>query len=986
MQSKDTLFIMEKFIFIAFLDVMLASLLMFQPVICSSNFTDQVALLHFKSAIEIDPANMIKGGNWTAEANFCEWIGVVCSNRRQSHSFKPLVHGPSGETLSLPRQSFFPGFSSSSQQRFQWEDSDRNRSFAPPESISLMANKLTGGIPREFGAFPKLQALYLSRNELWGQIPSNLGNISTLQVISLSMAGLTGSIPSTFFNRSLTHVILTENHLSGSLPFDLCYRWHNIEILELSVNQFNGLLPETLTQCKELLVLGLSLNHFQGSIPRDIDRLQKLQQLFLGGNNLTGTIPRTIGNMSSLQRRDVTVNYIGGGIPSEIGNLINLEHLGFGSNLLTGKVPRELILAFNSLSGNLFSGSEQSLPNLEVLHLSENRFGGNIPQHISNFTNLITFNAWHNQLSGPIPMSLGDLKNLGIFRAQANQLTGEPYDSELGFLSALSNCQSLRTLALGRNPLLGSIPKSIKNFSNSLQTLTAQECKIRGRIPEEMGFLKRLTLLALSGNDLVGNIPSPIGGLESLQRLYLDDNHLEGPIPNQICNLTSLGDLVLQQNRISGSILNCIGNLSSLQNFFVNSNNMTSAIPISQWSLQELIFLSLSLNSFVGGLPPEIGKMRAMNGIDLSWLDFPDLSYNELLGTIPESMEGLIYLQHLNLSFNKLSGEIPNGGPFKNFLGLSFTGNEALCGNAAFQVPPCKLNEKKSTRNERLQLLSIMLPIVSILLLLFAICLLRKHGNPSKKAPVLVENPLGIDRPMISYRELCLATNNFSKINLLGVGSFSFAYKGTLANGIDIAVKVLNFLIEGALKSFDTECEVFCNIWHRNLVKVISSCTNVDLRALVLQYMPNGSLEKWLYSNNYSLGLHQRMNIMVDIATMIEYLHHGQLEPIVHCDAYNVLLNEELAAQVCDFGIAKILAKNKLETQTRTLGMIGYIAPEYGLEGKVSTKGDVYSFGILLLEVITRKKPTDEMFNADMRLRQWVGAAIPNKVLDIVDS
>ncbi|KAF8035475.1 LOW QUALITY PROTEIN: hypothetical protein BT93_C1489 [Corymbia citriodora subsp. variegata] len=793
MQSKDTLFIMEKFIFIAFLDVMLASLLMFQPIICSSNFTDQVALLHFKSAIEIDPTNMIKGGNWTAEANFCEWIGVVCSNRRQRVTALNLSYMGLQGRLSpyLGSLSFLASLRL------------RNNSFngkipieighlrclkvlntpieplegnIPPnlaqcqnlEGISLMANKLTGGIPREFGAFPKLQALYLSHNELWGQIPSNLGNISTLQIISLIMAGLTGSIPSTFFNRSFTHVILTENHLSGSLPFDLCYRWHNIEILELSVNQFNGLLPETLTQCKELLVLGLSLNHFRGSIPRDIDRLQKLQQLFLGGNNLTGTIPRTIGNMSSLRRLDVTVNYIGGGIPSEIGNLINLEHLGFGSNLLTDKVPRE------------------------------NRFGGNIPQHISNFTNLITFNAWHNQLSGPIPMSLGDLKSLGIFRAQANQLTGEPYDSELGFLSALSNCQSLRTLALGRNPLLGSIPKSIKNFSNSLQTLTAQECKIRGRIPEEMGFLKRLTLLALSGNDLVSNILSPIRGLESLQRLYLDDNHLEGPIPNQICNLTSLGDLVLQQNRISGSIPNCIGNLSSLQIFFVNSNNMTSAIPISLWSLQEL----------------------------------------------------------------------------------------------------------------------------------------RKHGKIGKNDPVLVENPPRTDYPMISYRELCLATNNFSRSNLLGVGSFSSVYKGTLANRTDVAVKVLNLLIEGALRSFDTECEVFRNIRHQNLVK--------------------------------------RVKIMVDVATAIEYLHHGQPEPIVHCDLKpsNVLLNEDLVAQVCDFGIAKILAENKLEAQTRTLGMIGYIALEYGLKGKVSTKGDIYSFGILLLEVITRKKPTDEMFNADMSLRQ----------------
>ncbi|KAL3730574.1 hypothetical protein ACJRO7_027574 [Eucalyptus globulus] len=1062
MLSKDILFIMEKFIFIVFVDVMLASLLMFQPIICSSNFTDQVALLHFKSAIEIDPTNMVKGINWTAEANFCEWIGIICSNRRQRVTALNLSYMGLQGRLSpyLGNLSFLASLhlgNNSFYGRIPIEIGHLRRlkilllhfnkfeGNIPPnlaqcqnlKVMSLVVNKLTGGIPREFGMFPKLQKLFLGRNDLQGQIPSVLGNISTLQLITLDQANLIGSIPSTLFNRSLTSVNLEDNYLSGSLPSDLCYRWRDIQILALSYNQFSGLLPETLTQCKELLVLTLAWNHFQGSIPRDVDSLQQLQWLYLADNNLTGTIPRTIGNMSSLHELYVGYNLIGGGIPSEIGNLVNLNLLSLESNLLIGKVPQEvfnvsslrlLSLAFNSLFGNFFSSSEQTLPNLEELFIGGNLFGGNIPQYISNFTNLISFHCLRNQLSGPIPMSLGSLKNLRVFAVGLNQLTGEPYASELGFLSALSNCQSLQVLDLGTNPLRGFIPKSIKNFSSSLQMLYAHDCQIRGRIPEEMGFLKSLTFLLLSFNDLEGNIPSSIGGLESLQRLYLDHNHLEGPIPHEICNLTSLGELVLSQNWISGSIPNCIGNLSNLQYFLVNSNNMTAVISASLWSLQELIFLNLSLNSFNGGLPLEIGIMGALVSIDLSWnrltgaipssiqeleslaslnlsrnlfegsippsighlkgLDVLDLSYNELSGAIPESMEKLRFLQNLNLSYNKLSGEIPNGGSFGNFSALSFTGNEALCGNAIFQVPPCKVNEKKSSRDKRLWLLYIMLPIASAILLVIVICLLRKHKNTVKSAPVSVANPPGINHPMISYRELCSATNNFCESNLLGTGSFSSVYKGTLANRTDVAVKVLNLHMEGALKSFDTECEVFRKIRHRNLVKVISSCTNDDLRVLVLQYVPNGSLEKWLYSNDHNLGLHQRVNLVVDIATALDYLHHRQPKPIVHCDLKpsNVLLNEDLVAQVCDFGIAKILAENKLETHTRTLGTIGYVAPEYGLEGKVSTKGDVYSFGILLLEVITSKKPTDEMFNADMSLRQWVDAVIPDRVLDIMDT
>nr|XP_023888110.1 LRR receptor-like serine/threonine-protein kinase EFR [Quercus suber] len=250
----------------------------------------------------------------------------------------------------------------------------------------------------------------------------------------------------------------------------------------------------------------------------------------------------------------------------------------------------------------------------------------------------------------------------------------------------------------------------------------------------------------------------------------------------------------------------------------------------------------------------------------------------------------------------------------------------------------------------------------------------------------LANNLLEVNWRTISYQELCRGTNNFCESNLLGIGGFGTVYKGILSDGTTVAVKVLNLHLEGAFKSFDAECKVLRAFRHRNLVKVINVCSSPKFKALVLQYMSNYSLEKWLYSHNYCLNLVQRVRIMVDIASALDYLHNGQLESVVHCDLKpsNILLDEDMVAHVGDFGIAKILAENKDATQTRTIGTIGYIAPEYGSEGRVSTKCDIYSYGIILLEMITRKKPTDEMFVGELSIRQWI-ASLPDKMEAVDD-
>ncbi|KAL8482262.1 hypothetical protein ACS0TY_028424 [Phlomoides rotata] len=240
-----------------------------------------------------------------------------------------------------------------------------------------------------------------------------------------------------------------------------------------------------------------------------------------------------------------------------------------------------------------------------------------------------------------------------------------------------------------------------------------------------------------------------------------------------------------------------------------------------------------------------------------------------------------------------------------------------------------------------------------------------------------------------SYVQLLQATRGFSETNLLGSGGIGSVYKGTLSNGLSIAVKVFNLELKGAAESFVTETEILSSIRHRNLIHVFSCCVNAEFKALVLAYMPNGSLEKLLYSGTYYLNLVQRLNIAVDVALALEYLHHHHTFTVVHCDIKpsNVLLDQDMTSHLSDFGVAKLFGKAEAVVQTTTfLGTIGNAPPEYGFEGRVSTMGDVYNYGIMLLELFTRKKPTDNMFNGEIGLKEWVVDAIERNVIhNVVD-
>ncbi|XP_048326742.2 putative receptor-like protein kinase At3g47110 [Ziziphus jujuba] len=925
------------------------------------NETDMLALLKFKQSISKDPHGILI--SWNKSIHSCNWVGITCSKQHQritsldlhGYNLKGSISPHIGNLtflrfINLQNNSFHGeiprevGFLF----RLQYLNLSRNilegpipvnlTFFSGLRIMSLGFNRLTGEIPEELGYFVKLEALHLSQNNLTGSIPASLGNLSSIRQLSLAYNNLVGNVPDEIGRlKNLSYFTLGPNNLSGMVPLSL-FNISSLSTLSLTGNQFHGTLPPN---------IGL--------------KLPNLQQFAIGGNEFSETIPESFSNASQLQILDIAENDFVGEVPASLGNLPDLWWLGLSNNNLGNNYSSHSLDFITYLT---------NCSNLEILDLSLNNFGGVLPKSVANLsTQLNKLYLGVNKVYGYIPETLENLNNLIVLGLQDNLFTGV-------------------------------IPTSLGKLQN-LQILGLEWNKLSGKIPTSIGNLTQMFQLYLGNNKLVGNIPPDLVNCQNLQYLDISLNRLSGSIPPQIFGLTSLSVLLnLSQNSLTGSLPTEIGKLKNINVMDLSENNLTSEIPETIGDCQSLEYLYLQGNSFQGVLP---SSLASLNGIR-----YLDLSRNKLTGPIPKDMQKLPFLQYLNLSSNNLEGEVPKG-VFHNASGISVAGNTKLCGGEQkiLQLHSCPIQATKQGKTSRFKVTIIIISCVVAIFILLSIFVFLCWRRKSKKKPSSELSTINF-LSKVPYKRLYQATGGFSPGNLIGTGGFGSVYRGIFDEEENtVAIKVLNLQRKGASKSFIAECNAFRRIRHRNLVKILTCCSSMDyngneFKALVFEYMPNGSLEKWLHPDvgiegrsRLSLNLLQRLNIAIDVASALHYLHDQCEEPIIHCDlkSSNVLLDNEMVARVSDFGLARLISAttgySRSETESSTIGIkvtIGYAAPEYAMGSEASRHGDVYSYGILVLEMFTGKSPTNEMFKDSFNLHKFVGMALPERVMEIVDS
>lgn len=896
------------------------------------------------------------------------------------------------------------------------------------EVLDLEGNSISGSLPSQFSGLRKLKVLNLGFNEIIGGIPSSLSNCAGLQIVNLAGNQVNGSIPRFIGEfRDLRGLYLSYNVLSGPIPVEIGGNCGKLEHLDLSGNYLTDGIPKSIGNCRGLKTLLLYSNLLEETIPSEIGLLSQLEVLDISRNSFSNVIPSELGNctklsilvLSNLWDPLPTVSSLGGGeklaytsddynfyegtIPDGITSLSNLRMLWVPRALLRGDFP----------------SNWGSCSRLELLNLAQNIFSGNISNGIGNCRNLHFLDVSLNRLSGeiidkiPVPcMTLFDISGNSMSGSipkfdygacaplqSTNGYSSDAYDPSLAYVTYFGYRNQIETtLPFNRDAgnFLVMHNFGSNNLSGPLQSM-----------PVSSSRLGKETVYAYlaGGNNLTGSFLGAFSGKCDQARgiiVNVTNNELSGQVPSDISTLCkTLTVLDLSHNQIGGSLPSTIGNMASLRVLNLSQNLMQGSIPGNLGKIKDLKLLALSRNKLEGSIPESLGQLHSIEVIDLSSnflsgaiptvlanlknLKALLLNNNKLSGQIPLDLTNITSLSVFNVSFNDLSGSVPL---INSVIKCdSFVGNPSLnCSSSASPSPsdqrggianngssppsPSGKKGKGSLHSIEIASITSASAIVSVLIALIVLffytrkCKPRSRVSGTVRKEVVVFNEIAVP---LTYENVVRGTGGFNANNCIGNGGFGATFKAEIAPGILVAIKRLAIGRFQGIQQFDAEIKTLARLRHRNLVTLIGYHASESEMFLIYNYLSNGNLEKFIQErSSRAVDWKVLHKIALDISHALAYLHDQCVPRVLHRDVKpsNILLDQDYNAYLSDFGLARLLGTSETHATTGVAGTFGYVAPEYAMTCRVSDKADVYSYGVVLLELISDKKALDPSFSS----------------------
>ncbi|KAK8984153.1 hypothetical protein V6N11_029476 [Hibiscus sabdariffa] len=638
---------------------------------------------------------------------------------------------------------------------------------------------------------------------------------------------------------------------------------------------------------------------------------QRVIGLSLPGMILGGSIPPSIGNLSFLREANLYNNSLQGNIPSEFGQLRRLRSLNLSQNNLQGNIPLELgncsnlvflNLSYNSLSGEIPSQLGDNMKNLIKLSVASNDLGGGIPSSLGNLSSLDYLRLERNHFEGVIPDALGRLSSLKIFSIAQNNLSGI-------IPSSIYNLSSSTHVSMALNNLSGDLAPQLGSAFRNLETLYLGENQFTGRIPRSVANISGLKQLDINSNGFTGLVPDDLGKLRNLLLFDIHGNDLgfgtEGDLDflSSLSNCSRLQYLVIHDNRFGGTLPDTVASLSAqLEALYMGGNQISGSIPQGIGNLYKLTDVYLGANLLTGKLPVSIGHLQNLGQFDLS--------LNHLTGEIPSSIGNLSRLVYLHLNGNDFQGRIP------------------------LTLRECKDMEELDLSLNKLggtvpdQLVAAFQSLITLNL---------SHNSFNGSFPSDISNSKNLV-------ELYVDNNNFSgeiPEQLGGISELRILHMQ--GNNFQGSIPRALGSLQGTElpKCFDETATKKCNgLSKKSIVVIIIS---LSLASVSVAFIAILCCRKQLRKDMIPLSMQRDSLFQVSYKELVEATNGFSALNFLGEGSFGNLDNQQATSSIIK-------------------GTIGYLAPECGMGGPTSPEGDIYSYGILVLEMITGKRPTDDLF------------------------